>query len=237
MRAVLAAVLLLLPLAASARTPKAPKAEPKLPPLEVTYAVTWNGIGLGDSTISLKPMDPPDCYSYDNRSNPSGLVRMLYGKPRETSQFCVRGGTVVPKHFQFENSRGDKNFTLDFDPAAKTVTDQKGAVRELPAGAQDRFGIQQAVRLWVISRNGEPDPAKTVEFAMVDQNRIRVYRFAITGKDSIEVPAGTFDTVVVERVDDPNKSLRLWLSPEQSYMPVKVEQIRNGKVDLRMELR
>lgn len=233
------ALLLMLPLAAGASGKRArtPKPEPKLPEIEVTYSVTWSGIGLGDSTISLKAQGDSDCYVYENRSNPSGLVRMMYGKPRETSEFCVRGGTVVPKRFEFANTRGDKNFVLSFDTAAMSVTDQAGTVREIPAGAQDRFGIQQAVRLWVISRHGEPDPSQTVEFAMVDESRIRVYRFAITGKDTIEVPAGTFETVVVERVDDPSKSLRLWLSPEQAYMPVKVEQIRKGKVDLRMELR
>lgn len=211
-------------------------AEPRLPEIDVTYAITWNGIGLGDSNITLKPQGAPDCYRYENRSNPSAMVRMLYGKPVEWSEFCVRGGKVVPQAFEFRNSDQD-SFTLKFDAAARTVTDQNGKRREIPPHAQDRFGLQQAVRLWVLSRKGAPDSAATAEFAMVDQNRIRNYRFAITGKESVRVPAGTFDTVVVARVDDPSKSIRFWLSPEQAYMPVKVEQIRKGKVDLRMELR
>lgn len=226
----LAAMLLALPLALAA-------AEPKLPEIDVTYAVTWNGIGLGDSTITLKAQGGADCYRYENRSNPAAMVRMMYGKPVEWSEFCIQGGKVVPQAFEFVNSRGDKNFALRFDAAKKTVTDQAGKVREIPPHAQDRFGLQQAVRLWVLARKGEPDSAATAEFAMVDQTRIRNYRFAITGREVVEVPAGKFESVVVSRVDDPNKSIRFWLSPEQSYMPVKVEQIRGGKVDLRMELR
>jgi len=206
-------------------------AEPKLPELKVAYAISWNGMSLGNASITLKPGDRPDCYRYESVSDPVGIVKMFYGQPRETSEFCVRGGRVVPKRFSYDN-RGD-SFTLTFEPGR--VRDGKGGVREIPANAQDRFGIQQAVRLWVVARAFKKDPG-TVDFTMVDDERIKTYRFAITAYEDIETPAGRFETVLVQRVDNPRRSSKFWLAPSRDFMPVKVEQHKDGDSDLRMVL-
>ena len=228
MRLVLAGVLLALAGSAAA-------AEPKLPELRLRYAAHWNGITLGDITVTLAPSSgQPDCYRYESHADPVGMVRMFYGKPRERSEFCVAGGKVVPKRFEYE--RGNDSFALDFDAAAGKVRDDKGREREVPPNAQDRFGLQQAVRLWVVA-NQKKGPGASVEFALVDDERVRVYRFAITGRERIELPAGAFDTVKVERVDNPNRISRYWIAPEVDWMPVKVESGKNGQIQLRMERR
>lgn len=209
--------------------------EPQLPDLQLTYSASWNGIGLGEVAITLRPGEATDCYRYESRSKPVGLVKMFYGAPRELSEFCVRGGQIVPHRFSFFSSRGeDKDFTLSFD--AGKVTDHKGKVRDVPPNAQDRFGIQQAVRLWLLGQVGAKEPG-TVEFAQVDDRRIRHYRFAITAFEKVEVPAGTFEAILVQRIDDPRKTNKFWIAPAVDYMPVKVETLRDGDADLRMVLR
>lgn len=209
-------------------------AEPQLPELNLIYTATWNGIKLGDIVVTLKPAGGGNCYRYESQSNPVGMVRMFYGKPRETSEFCVAGGKVVPRRFAYE--RGRESFTLDFDMAAGTVKDGHGREREIPPNAQDRFGLQQAVRLWVLA-NERKGNAASVEFALVDDERVRAYRFAITGRERIELPAGAFETLKVERVDNPNRISRYWIAPDVGWMPVKVESGKNGEIQLRMELR
>lgn len=226
-RAALAALLLL-------AVGPALAAEPKLPELRLSYAAAWNGIKLGEIVVTLKAEGEPGCYRYESLSDPVGVVRMFYGKPREISEFCVAGGRIVPKRFAF-SGHGD-GFTLDFDLAGGKVRDGQGQVRDIPANAQDRFGLQQAVRLWVLENVSNKDPPP-VEFALVDDERVRVYRFAITGRERIEIPAGAFDAVKVERVDNPKRISRYWIAPEVGWMPVKVETGKNGQVQLRMELR
>jgi hypothetical protein len=211
-------------------------AEPKLPELNMKYAVTWRGMGLGSAVITLKPQGEAGCYRYESQSEPAGLVRMFYGKPRETSDFCLRGGKVVPQRFEFHNPKSaDDSYTLEF--GAGKVRGGDKTERDIPADAQDRFGIQQAVRLWVLEHLKSEPGAETVEFAMVDNRRIRRYRFAITGRETIEVPAGRFETVLVQRVDDKKKTTKFWLAPERDYMPVRVEQVKQGTVELRMVLK
>ena len=222
-------------LAAALLAGAAQAAEPKLPELNLAYAAEWNGIRLGTIAVTLKPGDGADCYHYESTSNPVGMVKMFYGKPRETSEFCVAGGKVVPKRFAYV--RGHDSFTLAFDLAQGKVRDDKGRERDIPPNAQDRFGLQQAVRLWVLANQARPNPDASVEFAMVDDRRIRVYRFAITGRERLELPAGAFDAVKIERVDNPNRISRYWIAPDVGWMPVKVESGKNGQVQLRMELR
>src|SRR5262245_30419248 len=88
--------------------------EPKLPELNLKYAVTWRGMGLGSAIITLKAQGEADCYRYSSVTEPVGLVRMFYGKPREVSDFCVRKGRIVPQRFEFEDPKGDDSFTLEF---------------------------------------------------------------------------------------------------------------------------
>ncbi len=212
-------------------------AEPQLPELDLKYAVTWRGMGLGNAIITLKPHGDADCYRYESLTEPSGLVRMFYGKPRETSDFCLRKGKLVPQRFEFKSPKDD-SFTLEFDAAAGKVRGGRKGERDLPANAQDRFAIQQAVRLWVLENLKSEPGAVEAEFAMVDDRRIKQYRFAITGRERVEVPAGRFeDAVLVQRIDDPKKTTKFWLAPARDYMPVKVEQVRQGTVELRMVLR
>lgn len=211
-------------------------AEPKLPDLDLSYDVEWKGMGLGIARITLRAEGGVDCYRYESLTRPIALVRMFYGSPHEASAFCVSGNRVVPKRFIFSNpKREDDSFTLEFDAAAGKVRDSRGQVRDIPANAQDRFGLQQAVRLWVLSHLDKRD--ETVEFSMVDDRRIKAYRFAVTGREQVDTPAGTFDTIVAERVDDPNKTIKFWLASERDYMPVQFEQARKGSTELRMSLR
>ena len=207
-------------------------AEPKLPDLKLRYSAKWGNTSLGEVVITLAPEGPADCYRYRSVAEPIGLVRWFYGKPEETSEFCVAGGRIVPRRFEYE---GTDPFKLEFDMAARKVSDGKGRVRDIPANAQDRFGLQQAVRLWAIA-NASVENA-SVEYALVDADRVRTYKFAITGREQLKIPAGTFDTLKIERTDNPKRISRYWIAPARDWMPVKVESGKDGKVQLRMELK
>jgi hypothetical protein len=210
------------------------------------YDVQWGSISLGVGTIRLQPMGD-NCYAYESTTDPVTLVRWTYGAPSESSQFCIVDGEVRPQRFAYQNDKRKKdNFSLEFDWKTRTVRRLSGGTlsqRELPALAYDRFVIREAVRLWVMRLPdvaAKPGAGSTTrpeaEFTMVDDDRIKTYRFAVTGREQIETAAGRFDTLRVERVDDPRKSYRYWLAPARGYVPVKIEHLKDGKVELRMNL-
>ncbi|HSW15186.1 MAG TPA: DUF3108 domain-containing protein [Solimonas sp.] len=203
------------------------------------YEVSWGSMGLGEGSITLSPLEN-GCYRYETRTKPLAIVRWTYGSPRETSEFCVIGDRIVPRHFQYQNDKRPKDgFTLDFDWKAKSLKVIKGGevtLRELPDNGVDRQLMQLAVRQWVIRNIDNPKP-EPIEFQLLDNRRARSYRFAMVGRQKVETPAGSYDTLLVERVNDPDTRMRFWIAPELGYVAVKVQRIEDGEVKLQMLLR
>jgi hypothetical protein len=207
-----------------------------LPDLDYSYNASWGGMNLGQIQVALRQEGEHGCYRYTNTSNPSALVRALYGSPNQTSRFCVKDGRIRSQHFESVLQGDDKrSYTLDFDWSQHTVTDQNGQVRTIPDDAIDSFALEQAVRLWVQAhaRDGTPP---TAEFTMVDNKNLTHYQFKFDGHQVIDTPAGSFDTLLMERIDNPGKQGRFWLAPERGYMPVKIETKSGGRPSVTMVL-
>jgi len=241
----LLATLLAPPLSAEEAAPAAAEvatAPAKLPegfwaPRADRYSVEWGSVSLGTGIISLKP-SAGACYEYKSTTNPVALVRWTYGSPSETSRFCVGDGLVRPQHFQYHNDkRSSDNFSLDFDANTQRVKRiHGGEVTEIkaPDPSYDRFSIREAVRLWAAENAGRIGAEK--EFAFIDDDKVRTYRFRIEARETVQVPAGKFETLRVARVDHPKKSYRYWLAPIRQYVPVKIEHVNKGKTELSMAL-
>ncbi|WP_028081866.1 DUF3108 domain-containing protein [Solimonas soli] len=201
------------------------------------YSVAWGSVSLGEGTISLKPTGS-GCYDYRSTTDPIALVRWTYGSPSEASRFCVSGGLVHPQRFQYSNDRrSDDNFSLDFDAGTQRVKKIKGGVVteiNAPDPSYDRFSIREAVRLWA-AENADRIGAEQ-DFAFIDDKDVRTYRFRIEARETVQVPAGKFETLRVARIDHPKKSYRYWLAPSRDYVPVKIQHINKGKTELSMEL-
>lgn len=202
------------------------------------YQVQWGSVSLGVGTIRLTPLGG-DCYRYESITEPVALVRWTYGAPRETSEFCMVDGEVRAQRFAYHNDKRSKdNFTLDFDWKKRVVRVLRNgdfSQRSFEGVVYDRFVIREAARLWARQHAGDPVRAEA-DFTMVEDDRVRTYRFAITGREPVETPAGRFETLRVERVDNPRKTYRYWLAPSLDYLPVKIEHLKDGKAELRMQL-
>jgi hypothetical protein len=202
------------------------------------YQVQWGSISLGEGTIRLTPLGG-DCYRYESITDPVSLVRWTYGAPRETSEFCLVGGQVRAQRFAFQNDKRSKDsFSLEFDwknSVVRVLANGELSQRPIEGPVYDRFVIREAARLWAKQHAGDTGKPEA-SFTMVEDDRIRTYRFAITGRETVDVPAGRFETLRVERVDNPRKSYRYWLAPSRDYLPVKIEHLKDGKAELRMQL-
>ena len=201
------------------------------------YSVEWGSIALGEGTISLRPSGS-GCYEYRSTTKPIALVRWTYGAPEERSEFCLVQGAVQARNFAYRSGKNSADsFTIDFDAkAAHAKIIRGGTVTQLhlPGETTDRFSIREAVRAWVIQEQGRIGAER--EFHFVDDNKVRAYRFAIRAAETVQTEAGSFQTLRVERIDNPKKSYRYWLAPARGYVPVKIEHINKNKVELRMSL-
>lgn len=207
-----------------------------LTPIQLSYDVAWTGIPLGVGTLTLTA-EAADCYRYELATKPVGIVSMLYGAPKETSQFCIRDGVVVPSSMSFNNPKRSKDgFMLSFDFAKGLVLGGRNGPLPIKPGTLDRLSVQQAARLWVKTHINDAKPG-TLTVPVADHKRIKTYTFAIKGKSAVETPAGRFEAVQFERIDDPKTTLRFWLAPEKDYMPVKVQNIEDGEDKVSLTLK
>ncbi len=207
-----------------------------LAPTQLSYDVAWTGIPLGSGTLTLTA-EANDCYRYELATKPVGLVSMLYGAPKEVSQFCVRDGRVVPSAMSFSNPKRSKDgFALNFDFVKGQVLGGRNGPLAITPGTLDRLSVHQAARLWVKQHLNDARPG-TLVTPVADHKRIKTYTFAIKGRSKVTTPAGTFDAIQFERIDDPNTTLRFWLAPEKDYMPVKVQNIEDGDDKVSLVLR
>jgi hypothetical protein len=199
------------------------------------YRIEWSGISLGEGTMTLAA-ESEGCFRYESTTRPVALVRWTYGAPRETSRFCVREGVVRPQSFEYVNDKRAKdNFRLDFDWSAQQVRTLRGGemrLREVPDPAYDRFVIREVLRLWVVRHVRGEAPAEA-EFVMVDDDRIKAYRFAIGEREIVDTPRGRIEALRVNRIDE-RRPHYYWLDPARDYRPVRIEQLKDGKVELRM---
>lgn len=214
---------MLIGLSLSARAADAP-----LPALNLVYSVNYAGISAGDADISLKPDSKAGCYRYVTRTRPVGFIKAIFGSPNQNSLFCVEDGVVRSQRFESVMENDDKqSYVLDFDYVRRQVVDENGLVREIPSEAVDSFALQQAVRLWVAKHAGDASPP-IARFTMVDRKNLTHYQLKLAGRERIKTAAGEFDTIRLERIDNPDKVGRFWLAAERDWMPVKIE-TRSGK--------
>lgn len=207
-----------------------------LTPMQLSYDVAWGSTPLGEGTLTLTA-EGKDCFRYELATHPIGVVRWLYGSPREISQFCVVDGKVVPSQMSFINSKRPKDgFALSFDFAKGQVLGGRNGPLAIEPGTLDRLSVQQAARLWVKTHIDDKNPG-TLVTPIADHKRVKAYTFALKGKAEVKTDAGSFEAVRFERIDDPKTTLRFWLAPSLDYMPVKVEQLEDGdpKVNLRLQ--
>lgn len=228
---------LVLLLAMATAGPLTQAAAPAPTPSDATYLLTRGMMTLGEARFQLTQQQDPNCWRYEYRAKPSGLARLFIGEVTERSDFCMADGKVLSQNFDFRRADKPKDdFSLRFNWTDGVVRSSAGEMRPLETGMVDRLAMQIAVQNWVVARAGEPGPE---EFSVtkVEDERAKTYRFRIMAREKVETPAGNFETVRVERVNDKKKSTVFWLAPAKGYMAVRVQQTKDGDEQLKMVLK
>lgn len=230
--------LALLAAAGAASSPSAPAADrPELATYEARYEVEYKGRRVGESDFSLSFDGTLGRYVFESRTNARGLARLFRPNPAvERSVFSVSDGRIRPIEFHFEDGsrKGEDNVDIDFDWSADTasVVSEDG-VTELPLspGVLDRASLQAAL-MRDLGRDRNPGP-----YVLIDDEELKTYRYSLDERRTIETGAGHFDAVAVRQERDGSSRVTLlWVAPELEYLPVRIEQYRDGELHMSMTL-
>lgn len=204
-----------------------------LAPFKARFQVTDGSSRLGHADIGLEADEGG--WRYYSRVEPEGLYALLIGKVTDTAWLEVHEQEMRPLRFEHREDDKKKHTRIEFDWSAdKARVKRHGGNETLPleSGTQDQLSAmltviqafaagEQRLEVPSIDDNGESEPLV----------------FAHAGTTSIKTPAGTFDTVRVRRIRENSKrETDSWLAPALNWVPVRIDQRKNGDLVARMEL-
>lgn len=207
-----------------------------LTPYTATYGVMTYGIRAGEAHFKLEKL-ADDRYRFSSKSRTTGLVSLFrHDKIAEASVFTVADdGALKAQEYHYLQTGGDeRKQVIAFDwqkNVAHSIYRGDSKTLPVPPGASDPFLAQLKLSRRV-ARGMESG-----NFAVVNRNELDTYHLQVKGRDKVTVSGGTFDTVRVER-SEPGSSRQtiFWLAPKLHYIPVKVEQLKDGDSVFRLVL-
>ncbi|HET9679270.1 MAG TPA: DUF3108 domain-containing protein [Gammaproteobacteria bacterium] len=215
-------------------TAVAQAADAPLPFYQATYEVSHGSIHAANTRFTLERGEK-ERYVYHSKAWPVGLLALFRDDViTEKSIFTLHDDDIRPLTFKYRHQGSDENRrqTLQFDWTADVVhSNYRGdkATIALESGMLDHLLVQLAV-MRDVAANSLPE-----EYVVLDRNVVKHYQVKRTGKADVETQAGTFNTVIVQRLDD-DKTVLFWLAPKLNYVPVRMELREPDESTITMEL-
>lgn len=197
-----------------------------------TYNVSQGGQPMGVATVQLRAADGGQwTYSKDVKGT-GGLAALLGASVTETSRFRWKGDVpeTIGYDYQLQAAvkQKQRHLTVDWAKNQVTVDEGKG-----PQTYPSRPGMVErntlALALGLALRDGKQQVALPVAV----RQEVQIQNFKVTGKETVKVPAGSFDAERIDRTDA-DRGFSAWYAPDRYPLPVKLSQHDGG--DLVMEL-
>jgi len=197
-------------------------------PLELRYSLHYGMLTVGHVTKTLT-QDARGIYQARSRSVPEGMARWFTEVEWfEEGEFEIRQGQIRPLRFLEYRVGADKSHRHEafFDWAAGKVRYyNKRIAVDLPAGTQDSGSLFYSFML------SPPAPGSTSTVHLSSGKKLRSYKYAETGQETLNTPFGRLKTRVIERVDQSQveEGLKVWLALDYQNLPVRVATIKRGE--------
>ena len=197
-----------------------------LTPSTADYSFTVENKYKGTATRTLTKSG--NSWNYKVNARVAGVATA-----NQSSTFSLSGNNIIPtsastayKVFGIGNTHNMK-FS---DSGKKVASTYRGKTVNLsaPNRAFDDLSLEAQIRQDLLTGKS------TGNYYMVKKDKVEKTPFKKVGNTKVTVPAGTFDTIRVDRIhEDSDRSTSFWLAPSLDYLPVKVAQVNDGK---RMEM-
>ena len=199
-------------------------AAPPLPPDFTTdYILVRAGLTVAASTVSLSRNG--NMAIYTSVARPTGMLAMLIkDEITERSTLDISGDELLMHEYAYihRGSSKPRDMFVTWHDGVISGT-YKGGELELMAAPDtlDPFSLQ--LRLMSdLAGNGD-----LFEYQVVDGRKIKEFRFARMGSETISVPAGRFDVIRVAKLQAPGEvaEITFWFAPALHFLPVRIEHV------------
>ena len=206
------------------------QAEPNLVlrPVEARYRVVISGVPVGmEALIQLQRRTSPAA-AFDIRF----AVEHALLNHQESSSFTWSGCLARPYEYRYESSgfgiRRGGQVLFDWPNLVAAGTDEVYAIEEDTVDA-----ISMAMMARCLLARGD----QTLAFHVAEPQGARVLNFRVVGREPLKTPAGTFDTIKVERIySEGGRRTYMWAAPALEYFMIRMEHVENILLRGRIEL-
>lgn len=213
--------------------------------LAVSAIAVTAGLGSLPAMSAIAPFSANYNFSYDKYSGTATRTLALDGNEwvytmsanvgklasaGQSAVFVNQNGNITPlaASTRYKIFGVTSATDLTFDQKNRQYSSKyKGKTKNIPMSgtALDDLSLEMQIR----------EDLKAGKFrgnyVLAGRNKADSVPFTKSATTKINVPAGTFDVVRIDRVhDDENRSTSFWLAPSLDYLPVKVVQNDDGKV-------
>jgi hypothetical protein len=202
-----------------------------VPDFEANYRIKRAGLILGSTRLIFRTNTSGE-YTYKSTSGVGGFLSWFRKEHvSESSHGSMHAGGIRPDEYRFRRTgdRGSRVARVRFDwqngKAVNTVDGVPWQMDILP-GTLDKLVVQIAIMQQL--QAGPSD----LDFSIADGGKPKRYRIYIRDEETVNVPAGEFDTVRIEQeADNTRRKTILWAAPDLHYLPVKImREESNGAV-------
>ena len=205
-----------------------------LTPYTAKYDIEISVLG-GTLTTVMSAVGPG--YMADSVIKPTGLSKLVaHGAIQESSYFVTDADGVRPRQYRSIDTLAttDKYVSFDFDWREKRVT---GTVNDEPFRAEldgpvhDRVSIQYQLMFDLL--NG----GASQRYSLLDGDELKQLNVKNIGTKKVKVPFGEFEAIGIQHSKESSSRVTtLWCVEELGYLPVLIEQHRDGKLQVRAVL-
>lgn len=191
-------------------------------PSSANYNFTVEDKYKGTATRTLSKSG--STWKYNVKARVAGVA-----SASQSSTFTINGNNVTPSKASttYKLFGLGRTHNLSFNSGTKKVTSTyrgKTTTMNMAQQAFDDLSLEAQIRQDLLNGNFSGD------YYMAKKDKVEKTPFKKSGNTTVTVPAGTFNTVRVDRIhDDSSRSTSFWLAPSLDYLPVKVSQMNDGK--------
>jgi hypothetical protein len=209
----------------------APAADAAVATYTAIYQVEYKGKALGTSEFSVRYIAERDVYEYTSRTLAKGLLKLMTPNAVvERSEFRATADGIVPLEFWYEDGsrKGEDNLHIVFDWERQVATVSRSEGRRewaVQRGALDRGSLQAA-----LMRDLEAT-GQARRYLLADEDSVTDYEYADQGSATTPTGLGELATrSLMQHREGSSRSTWLWLAPELRFLPVRIEQRRDGEI-------
>ena len=194
---------------------------------QASYSVIKSGLSLGEMKASL--IYSGNQYTYLKQTKANGLAALLSGDTlTERSQGEKQGHQLSSKNYlhHHKNRRKERRDQFNFSAPTQVQGNYKGTAYTLsvPNGTVDPALLELQIM-------DDMRASRPLNYRITEKGQLKDYRFRKMGKETLNLPAGTYDCEKIEMIrNNGTRTTTIWLARELNYLPVQIRHNEKGDI-------